>query len=198
MVIAVGRRDDVHIVHHNNSDISPLYKPKFNKQMNIRDAFRFRRHRRVIGKMRDAAIGHATTVYGAIVTLAAFYTLWIVILHCEEENQPHRIFTRYMEKGNEIIAQLDAYILLNGHICFVADRSRRFMFINPMKHKGKGQVFTALPCEPGKERFCVTDLISRSRPHEYLPNTDSGHVWYLDFDFSYGGKATLQGVRHCP
>lgn len=77
--------------------------------MNIRDAFRFRRHRRVIGKMRDAANGHATTVYGAVVTLAAFYTLWIVILHCEEENQPHRIFTRYMEKGNEIIAQLDAY-----------------------------------------------------------------------------------------
>ncbi|MCR5191577.1 MAG: hypothetical protein K6C07_09270 [Bacteroidales bacterium] len=350
--------------------------------MNIRDVFRFRRHRRVIGGMRDAANGHATTVYGAVVTLAAFYTLWIVILHCEEEHQPHRIFTRYMEKGNEIIAQLDAYrdssgvfpeslesiglrksgwrndiydyapkypgyifgfeyirlndtafylgheeyyngkeqylssekrwrlveyyydfsngnrvpilckgeeiasvflhereitwnpdtvnkllsslvgchdnakqqylltvfseydtaycpfseksghsgdsicrirynsvlqtfdasahagsylfnnidgyILLNGHICFVADRSRRFMFINPMKHKGKGQVFTALSCEPGKERFCVTDLISRSRPHELLPNTDSGHVWYLDFDFSYGGKATLQGVRHCP
>lgn len=72
------RRDDVHIVHHNNSDISPLYKPKFNKQMNIRDVFRFRRHRRVIGGMRDAAIGHATTVYGAVVTLAAFYTLGIL------------------------------------------------------------------------------------------------------------------------
>ena len=74
--------------------------------MNIRDVFRFRRHRRVIGGMRDAAIGHATTVYGAVVTLAAFYTLWIVILHCEEENQPHRIFTRYMEKATKSLHNL--------------------------------------------------------------------------------------------
>ncbi|MBO7624721.1 MAG: hypothetical protein J6S82_05375 [Bacteroidales bacterium] len=77
--------------------------------MNIRDIFGFREHRRVMGRLRRVAFGHAATVCGAMVTLAAFYTLWILIMHCTMEDDPHHVYVKQMASGNVVIERLNAY-----------------------------------------------------------------------------------------
>ena len=77
--------------------------------MNIRDIFGFREHRCTTERLRHVAFGHAATACGAMVTLAAFYTLWILIMHCTMEDDPHHLFVKQMKSGNVVIKRLNAY-----------------------------------------------------------------------------------------
>ncbi len=77
--------------------------------MNIRDIFGFREHRHTTERLRHVAFGHAATACGAMVTLAAFYTLWILIMHCTMEDDPHHLFVKQMKSGNVVIKRLNAY-----------------------------------------------------------------------------------------
>ena len=74
----------------------------------------FSNNRRVIRRqLREASFGRATTIYGALVTLAAFFTLWIVIMRCVVEDDPQRWMLNTLETGNYAIEQLELYRIEN-------------------------------------------------------------------------------------
>ena len=75
----------------------------------------FPNHRHIKRRhLRDAAFGRATTIYGAVVTLAAFFALWVVILRCEIEHDAHTFLLNHIETGDYAIEHLEAYRSENG------------------------------------------------------------------------------------
>lgn len=59
--------------------------------------------------LRNAALGHPTTVSGFIVLIAAFLTMWIVILRCFGEDNPYYWVLKHLETGDYAIGQIEAY-----------------------------------------------------------------------------------------
>lgn len=59
--------------------------------------------------LRNAALGHPTTVSGFIVLIAAFLTMWIVILRCFGEDDPYHWVLKHLETGDYAIGQIEAY-----------------------------------------------------------------------------------------
>lgn len=59
--------------------------------------------------LRNAALGHPTTVSGFIVLIAAFLTMWIVILRCFDEDNPYHWVLKHLETGDYAIGQIEAY-----------------------------------------------------------------------------------------
>lgn len=70
-------------------------------------------HRRFVSPhrrhLRNAALGHPTTVSGFIVLIAAFLTMWIVILRCFGEDDPYHWVLKHLETGDYAIGQIESY-----------------------------------------------------------------------------------------
>ena len=136
--------------------------------MNIRDIFGFREHRRVMGRLRRVAFGHAATVCGAMVTLAAFYTLWILIMHCLMEDDPHHLFVKQMKSGNVVIERLNAY------------RDSCGVFPESLESIGFGK-------SHGDNFFCIPNPFSiYCHIFEYIRLDDTS--FYLGYEGWYGGR----------
>lgn len=136
--------------------------------MNIRDIFGFRKHRRTTERLRHVAFGHAATAFGAMVTLAAFYTLWILMLHCMMERDPHHLFVKQIASGNMVIERLNAY----RDSCGVFPESLESIGF----HKSHGNNFFGVPTP-----FSVYYHI-----FEYIRLDDTS--FYLGSEDWYGGK----------
>ncbi len=95
---------------------------------------------------------------------------------------------------SDMFSDIDGYLLINGHVCFVADISSSQLFRRNIKRTGKGQVFFhSVRIINSVESFCLTERVN-SRPCDLYLRTSGGRCWFLDMDFHYGGKASLQGV----
>lgn len=72
-----------------------------------------KRHKRIASSrrrhLRNAALGHPATVSGFIVLIAAFFTMWIVILRCFEEDDPYHWVLKHLETGDYTISQIESY-----------------------------------------------------------------------------------------
>lgn len=64
--------------------------------------------------LRNAALGHPATASGFIVLMAAFMTMWIVILRCFGEDDPYHWVLKHLETGDYAISQLEGYRQSNG------------------------------------------------------------------------------------
>ena len=72
-------------------------------------------HRRVTRRhLHNAAFGNFTTVSAAIVWFIAFYSLWILILHCLEENNPYNWTLKQKETDDYAIERLESYRSMNA------------------------------------------------------------------------------------
>lgn len=72
-----------------------------------------KRHKRIASSrrchLRNAALGHPATASGFIVLMAAFLTMWIVILRCFGEDDPYYWVLKHLETGDYAISQIEAY-----------------------------------------------------------------------------------------
>ncbi len=72
-----------------------------------------KRHKRIASSrrrhLRNAALGHPAIASGFIVVIAAFLTMWIVILRCFGEDDPYHWVLKHLETGNYAISQIEAY-----------------------------------------------------------------------------------------
>lgn len=72
-----------------------------------------KRHKRIASSrrrhLRNAALGNPATVSGFIVVMAAFLTMWIVILRCFGEDDPYHWVLKHLETGNYAISQIESY-----------------------------------------------------------------------------------------
>lgn len=72
-----------------------------------------KRHKRIASSrrrhLRNAALGHPATVSGFIILIAAFFTMWIVILRCFEEDDPYHWVLKHLETGDYTISQIEAF-----------------------------------------------------------------------------------------
>lgn len=59
--------------------------------------------------LRNAALGHPATVSGFIVLIAAFLTMWIVILRCFGEDNPYHWVLKHLVTGDNAIGQIEFY-----------------------------------------------------------------------------------------
>ena len=135
--------------------------------MNIRDIFGFREYRRVMGRLRHVAFGHAATACGAMVTLAAFYTLWILIMHCTMEDDPHHVLVKQMASGKVVIERLNAY----RDSCGVFPESLESIGLR----KSRGNIFS-IP----------TPFSVYYHHFEYIRLDDTS--FYLGYEAWYGGR----------
>ena len=95
----------------------------------------------------------------------------------------------------DMFSDIDGYLLIDGHVCFFSDRSWYPYARRKMYQTGRGQVFTGPVRKINSvESFCLTKRVN-SRPRDLYPHISGGRYWFLDLDFSCGGKASLQGVR---
>lgn len=73
------------------------------------------KHRRVMRRhLCGATFGPSVIVYGGVVTLAVFLTLWIVILRCAEEYDIQHWVKNHIETGDYAVRQIEAYRNENG------------------------------------------------------------------------------------
>ena len=72
-----------------------------------------KRHKRIASSrrrhLRNAALGHPATASGFIVVMAAFLTMWIVILRCFGEDDPYHWMLKHLETGDYAISQIESY-----------------------------------------------------------------------------------------
>lgn len=72
-----------------------------------------KRHKRIASfrrrHLRNAALGHPATASGFIVLMAAFLTMWIVILRCFGEDDPYHWVLKHLETGDYAIGQIESY-----------------------------------------------------------------------------------------
>lgn len=72
-----------------------------------------KRHKRIASSrrrhLRNAALGHPATASGFIVVMAAFLTMWIVILRCFGEDDPYHWVLKHLETGDYAISQIESY-----------------------------------------------------------------------------------------
>lgn len=72
-----------------------------------------KRHKRIASSrrrhLRNAALGNSATASGFIVLMAAFLTMWIVILRCFGEDDPYHWVLKHLETGDYAISQIKSY-----------------------------------------------------------------------------------------
>lgn len=71
---------------------------------------KFSKNKRVIRRqLCKATLGYPSTIAGALVTLVAFYTLWMLILFCADDRSTYKWIIHELETGDYAIAKIEAY-----------------------------------------------------------------------------------------